>query len=82
MSESEKIRKMLDYEIGDLVQVIHGENTGSLGQITNIRLSSHQKFLIYEVYIKDAGRTAFFRGDFIRFLSHQEKEVISEQTNY
>lgn len=78
MSESAEIRKALDFEIGDIVQVLAGENTGALGRIIDIRLSTRRRFLVYGVYIKAIERTVYFRGDYIDFLSHQEDSIESD----
>jgi ribosomal protein S4E len=74
MSESAEIKRALDYQIGDLVQILTGEKAGSLGRILNIRLSTRHKFLVYEVYVKSDDRLYDYRGDHIRFLSHQDEE--------
>ncbi len=74
MSESAEIKRALDYQIGDLVQVTSGENAGMMGRIAEIRLSSKGQFLVYEVYSKITDKLYLFRGDHIRFLSHQDEE--------
>ena len=72
MSESKEIQRMLDYQIGDLVRVTSGKNAGMMGRIVDIRLSASEHILQY--VIRSKGEFYKYRGECIRFLSHQEDE--------
>ena len=72
MSESVEIKRALDYQIGDLVQVTTGKNAGMIGRIVDIRLFPEGYILQYIIHSK--GEFYKYRGENIRFLSHQEDE--------
>ena len=74
MSESKETKALLDYQVGDLVQIVSGDYAGALGRILNIKLSRKQDVLVYEVYVKTDRRLYNLRAYQIRFLSRDEKE--------
>ena len=70
MSESIETKMLLDFQEGDLVQIVTEDHAGDLGKIVGIKLSTNEKFFIYVVYIKAISKMVTVRNDEIRFLSH------------
>ena len=72
MTESGKIKRSLDYEEGDFVQVTKGRLAGEIAVITDIRLSRKQNGLAYNV-MTSGGETAQLAAIHMRFLRHADE---------
>ena len=76
ITEPAPMRK-LDFEVGDLVQIRHGERAGDIGKIIGIRLTKNDKgreTLAYCVQFSDIEAAEFPAGR-MRFLSAAEKPI-------
>ena len=76
MSETMKIKKMLDYLPGDLVQLVGPNFHGAIGRIISIKPSHKGSRLLYEVEFINSEGDTLIRSvvpDQMRFLSHAEE---------
>ena len=73
MSESEELKCALDFQIGDIVQLLNEGSPGALGRIANIKLSRSKKGLVYDVWVASENRFYCMPHFALRFLSHAEK---------
>lgn len=67
----------IDFEVGDLVQIRHGEHAGAVGKIIGIRLIKNTKgkeALYYCVQFSDISAAEYPAGR-MRFLSAPEKPI-------
>ena len=74
MGESQEIKRRLDYQLGDLVEIVKGKHAGNKGSIITIRAATYKDILLYDIYLTEQEKTVFMMQSYeISFIKHSDE---------